>query len=244
MSWKDAEAQDLNISEALREMAPNSAINFNPSGLELKIVAANGREYSRSVRCYDPLLRVVMWVLLVPLIASMWWAREHPFLPAFGGVALMALLFGGTGLIVFGNLASGFNSRTAQVVKRAKSAIPKEEIILEMVALYWALRFTRPMFAVVMNPLVAWGNEDNNLNLQTLLPLKKAMVWAAENPTTKWEDRSYIQEHLRNVEEALGNVNKVWTRGVYIPLFLHFAAAIWGGTFSLWSVCVPILIRF
>jgi hypothetical protein len=242
-TWKDREPEDIDLAEALQEMAPQSAIRFNPTGLEVKIVAANGREYYRSTRCYDPLWRAVMWALLVPLGASMVWARAHPILPEFGGIALMALLFGGAGLVVFMNLDSGLNSRAAQVVKRAKSATPKEEIILEMVSLYWALRFTRPMFSVVMNPLVAWDNEDNNLNIQSLLPLKKAMIWAAENADLDWRDRSYIQEHLKNVEDALGNVNRVWTRGIYIPLFLHFAATVWGATFTLWSLAVPFLVR-
>ena len=127
---------------------------------------------------------------------------------------------------------------------KAKSATKKEQIILELVCLYWALRFTRPLGSVVVNPFVGWGNEDNNLNLQTLLPLQKAMSWAADNPQPTWQDRSYLQEHLRDVESEIGTVNQVWTRWIYMPLFLHFAAAVWGGTFTLWSLLVPILVRF
>lgn len=242
--WKNEQPENIDIREALADMAPRSAINFDPSGLELKIVDPSGREYSRSMRNYDPILRWGMWILVVPLLLGMEWANRHPILPAFGTVALAALLFGGAGTALFFNLTSGFNSRTVQVAKRAKAAIPKEEIIMEMIALYWSLRHTRPPFAVVVNPIVAWGNEDNNLNLQTLLPLKKAMIWAAENAHLDWKDRSYIQEHLRDVENALGTVGSVWGRWTWLPAFVHVGAFLCGAVFTVWALLVPILVRF
>jgi len=246
MGWKENECapQDVDLKVALADMASNAVIDFDSGGIEVAIISKAGEEYRRVINVIDPFLRLAMWVLLVPLVMSMWWANTHPILPEFGTVALAALLWGGAGLIVGLNLVSAFNSRVTRAVTKAKSATKKEQIILELICLYWALRFTRPLFSVVVNPLVGWGNEDNNLNLQTLLPLQKAMSWAADNPQPTWQDRSYIQEHLRDVETAIPTVNTVWTRWVYLPFCLHLGATLWGGVYTLWSLLMPILVRF
>lgn len=243
-SWKNCDPAKLDLARALADMAPESAINFDSTGLELKIRDRSGREYSRSVRNYDSFFRWSMWILMVPMPFAMEWANRHPILPAFGTVALMALLFGGLGFLCWQSLLSGFRSRVTETLKRAKSATAKEDIILEVVSLYWALRDTRPLGAVIVNPFVAWSNADNNLNIGTLLPLQKAMEWISENRSLSWYDRSDIRKHLSDVYESLDTVNYAWQRWVWLPSFVHVAAFLCGAVFTVWALLIPILVRF
>ena len=185
-----------------------------------------------------------MWVLIVPLVAAMWWGHKNPILPAFGTVALMAFIFGGLGLLCFKSLISAFHSRLTHTVKRAKSATVREDIILELVSLYWALRYTRPLGGVIVNPFVSWSNEDNNLDILTLLPIQRAMDWLSMNRSLTWYDRSDIKKYLRDVEQSLDVVNDVWHRWVWLPSMVHYGAFIFGVVFTVWSLLVPILVRF
>lgn len=243
-SWKTCAPAKLDLAQALADMAPDSVINFEPIGLELKIRDSSGRVYSRSARNYDLIYRLAMWVLVVLLVFAMDWGNKHPILPEFGTIALMAFIFGGLGYLCFRSLISAFHSRLTETLKKAKSATPKEEIILEIVSLYWALRHTRPPLSVIVNPFVWWSNADNNLDILTLLPLQKAMVWISENRSLSWYDRSDIRKHLSDVEESLDVVNDVWFRWVWLAAFIHLGAFIGGGVFTVWSLLVPILVRF
>lgn len=243
-SWRNCEPAKLDLARALADLAPNSVIDFDSGGIEIVIIDAKGTEYRRVVTVADPFLRLGTWVLIVPLLAGMWWGHVNPILPEFGTVALMALIFGGLGVLCVLALVSAFHSRLTHTLKRAKSATVREDIILELVSLYWALRYTRPLGSVIVNPFVSWSNEDNNLDIRTLLPIQRAMEWLSMHQSLTWYDRSDIEKHLLVVEESLDLVNDVWHRWIRLPLYVHLGAFIFGLVFTTWSLLVPILVRF
>jgi hypothetical protein len=118
------------------------------------------------------------------------------------------------------------------MLRVAKTAVQKDDMLQATLLAFWALRDSRPAFATRVSWLVSGTNRDNHIRHLALEPLLKALGLLAEMEEPKsgqnWTFRNYFDQHIKTVEERADILQKLWGRSHAVPM----GFAMWCGRAS------------
>jgi hypothetical protein len=239
--WKDVDIRDLDLKEALEEIAPGSQMVFNTWMAGIQVSGSNQRWATADL---DALLRVVLWALLPVMGGAAYFGYHHPFLPLWGGMWLLVGIVGALGSVCSDNIASAFTSRIRERLTQAKEADLREDMIAELFLLTWAIMFTLTPFSMITRPWVLWSNTDNNLWLSAVAKLREAMKLLSRMPCTNktgWAERVVFEEYLKGVEERLPEMKSQVDRSIQFPRGIMSFMGYSGFVLAVFSVLARIL---
>ncbi len=240
--WHDGDIRDLDLKEALEDIAPGSQIVFSTWMVGIQVNSAAPRWARADL---DLLLRFVLWALLPVMAASAYWGYHHPFLPLWGGMWLLVGIVGALGCACSDNITSAFRSRIHERLRQAKEADLKEDMIAELFLLTWAIMHTSTPFSMITRPWVLWGNTDNNFWLSAVLKLREAMKLLKRMPCTsktKWSDRDTFRKYLDGVEKNIDEMQRVADWTIWFPRGIMSFMAYTGFVLAVFSVLSRVLL--
>jgi hypothetical protein len=210
-------------------------VSVTPSRIHLRLIGDDGEEILvKEAVNNDPWRRWIMLICLLMLFPLAVGLERTGIFP--DGVGLFTGLFvpSAIAVIAWRNLQASFESNilTQLDVNASARALTFHELMFEAIIAFWWLQ-NRPLFSGVIDPVVDWNLQANNLDKGVTESVRKALVnlWGIDSetaikskPSSGWADRSYFDQNAKAALKAADAFKEVWNRSAVWMLWLHFGS--------------------